>query len=65
MADKSAKYIPALRYGWLTSLYDPLLRLTLREAEFKNHLIGTASLQPGRRFNLGSVSLTLAVAQAH
>lgn len=67
MADKSAKYIPALRYGWLTSLYDPLLRLTLREAEFKNHLIGTASLQPGQRvldLGCGTGTLTLLIKQA-
>ncbi|HUN08225.1 MAG TPA: class I SAM-dependent methyltransferase [Aggregatilineales bacterium] len=67
MVDKSAKYIPALRYDWLTSLYDPILKLTLREAEFKNHLVKTASLQPGQRvldLGCGTATLTLLIKQA-
>lgn len=67
MVDKSAKYIPALRYDWLTSLYDPILKLTLREDEFKSHLVKTASLQPGQRvldLGCGTATLTLLIKQA-
>ncbi|HMQ04373.1 MAG: methyltransferase domain-containing protein [Acidobacteria bacterium] len=32
-------YIPALGYDWLTPLYDPVVRLTSREAAFKRALV--------------------------
>lgn len=35
-------YIPALRYRWLTGLYDPLIALTTREAVFKSRLMEQA-----------------------
>ena len=34
------EYIPALKYGWLTSLYDSLLYRVLRESKFKRCLVG-------------------------
>jgi len=37
-------YIPALKYHWLTSLYDPVIALTTRERTFKNQLITQADL---------------------
>ena len=46
---KSDKYIPALRYDWLTPLYDPLLRWIMREEKFKRRLIAQADIQPGHR----------------
>ena len=33
------KYIPALRFDWLTTIYDPIVRLTTRETAFKTALI--------------------------
>jgi len=32
------RYIPALRHAWLTGLYDPVLRATMREAASKSRL---------------------------
>jgi cyclopropane fatty-acyl-phospholipid synthase-like methyltransferase len=42
-------YIPALRYEWLTTLYDPLIRWGLREETFKHALIRNAHLEKVRR----------------
>ncbi|MGI8555325.1 MAG: class I SAM-dependent methyltransferase [Pyrinomonadaceae bacterium] len=39
------KYIPALRFGFLTRFYDPLVRLTTREFAFKRALLAQANLQ--------------------
>lgn len=42
MDKNRTEYIPALKYGWLTSLYDPLLRWTMRESTFKKQMeVGT------------------------
>jgi len=35
MKSKDENYIPALSYDRLTFLYDPVVRLTTREAAFK------------------------------
>lgn len=67
MGDQSQKYIPALRYDWLTSLYDPLLQLTLREVTFKKRLVTEAHLQPGQRvldLGCGTATLTLLIKQS-
>lgn len=66
MEEKSQKYIPALRYDWLTAVYDPILRLTLREFEFKNTLVKAAQVQPGQRvldLGCGTATLTILVKQ--
>jgi len=55
-------YIPALRYDWLTPLYDPLIRGTLRESTFKRQLVKQARLEGGRRvLDLGCGTGTLAL----
>lgn len=36
---KSERYIPALRFDWLTPLYDTVVRRTTREKLFKNVLV--------------------------
>ncbi|MFH0897862.1 MAG: hypothetical protein V1850_07465, partial [Candidatus Bathyarchaeota archaeon] len=38
----SDKYIPAFSYGFLTPLYDLIMRLTMREQTFKRHLVAQA-----------------------
>jgi len=38
------KYIPALKYRWLTGLYDPVVRLTTRENTFKRLLLQSAQI---------------------
>lgn len=40
----SGAYVPALGFRFLTPLYDPLVRLTLREEEFKRRLIEQAQI---------------------
>lgn len=53
-------YVPALGYRLLTPLYDRLLRLTLREDEFKGALIAEARVRPGDRvLDLGCGTGTL------
>ena len=40
-----SEYIPALRYRWLTSLYDPIIAVTTREKKFKKHLVEIADIR--------------------
>ena len=55
-------YVPALGFRALTRLYDPLLRLTLREEEFKGRLIAGARIQAGHSvLDLGCGTGTLAL----
>jgi ubiquinone/menaquinone biosynthesis C-methylase UbiE len=42
------RYLPALRYRALTSLFDPVVRLT-REREFKDRLLDQADARSGQR----------------
>ena len=59
-------YIPALRYSWLTSLYDPVIAWTTREATFKRALLAQARIQPGQRvldLGCGTATLTIALKQ--
>ncbi len=44
MSKTTAPYIPALKYNWLTALYDPVIALTTRERTFKKQLITQADL---------------------
>lgn len=55
-------YVPALRFHPLTPIYDPLIRVTTREGEFRRKLLDQAGLQPGQRLlDLGAGTGTLAV----
>jgi len=38
-------YIPALKYDWLTRIYDPVLQLTMPERKFKSALINQMKIQ--------------------
>lgn len=57
-----AEYIPALRYHWLTTFYDPLIRWTLRESTFKRQLMKQAGIERGHQvLDLGCGTGTLAL----
>ncbi len=61
-------YIPALKYNWLTALYDPLLRWTLRESTFKEQLVQQAGITAGQHvldLGCGTATLTLLIKQTH
>ena len=60
--NKSNPFIPALRFRFLTPLYDPLLRWVMRELTFKHRLIQEARIATGFRvLDLGCGTGTLAV----
>ena len=71
MADthrQSINYIPALRFSWLTPLYDPLVRWTMREALFKPALVEQAHIELGHRvldLGCGTATLTILITQRH
>jgi len=61
-------YISALKYGWLTALYDPVLRVTVREQTFKLRLIEEAGLKQGHSIldlGCGTATLTLLTKKLH
>jgi ubiquinone/menaquinone biosynthesis C-methylase UbiE len=56
------RYIPALSFFWLTPLYDPALRLLMREGEIKRALIVQMNLRSGLNLlDLGCGTGTLAI----
>lgn len=68
MPTRPEQYVPALNYDRLTFLYDPVVRLTTREAAFKTALLSQARIQPGQRvldLACGTATLTIAIRQAH
>jgi len=68
MDKNHSEYIPALRYDWLTPLYDPLLRWVMREYTFKRRLVEQAQIKGGHRvldLGCGTATLTILIKQAH
>ncbi len=60
--ETTQKYIPALRYHWLTPLYDPLVRRFMPEDMLRERLSLEADILPGMRvLDLGCGTGTLAV----
>lgn len=61
-------YIPALRFAWLTSLYDPLVAWTAREATFKRRLVREARIEAGHSvldLGCGTATLTILIKRRH
>lgn len=61
-------YIPALKYNWLTPVYDPLLKWTMGEFAFKRQLVRQAGIEKGNRvldLGCGTATLTLLLKKSH
>ncbi|TDI50520.1 MAG: class I SAM-dependent methyltransferase [Acidobacteria bacterium] len=55
-------YVAALRYDFLTSIYDPIVALTTRERTFKERLLSQACIDDGANvLDLGCGTGTLAI----
>lgn len=62
MSDAPARYVPALRFHWLTRFYDPLVRAAFPEERFKARLVKQAAPRSGDRvldLGCGTGTLTL------
>lgn len=61
---KSLSFIPALRFHWLTKLYDPLIQITLPEKRFKQDLITQMGIQNDFQildFGCGTATLSMMI----
>jgi ubiquinone/menaquinone biosynthesis C-methylase UbiE len=65
MPGSEERYVPALGFGLLTRLYDPVVRFTTRESTFKGALLSAAGLQAGDVvLDVGCGTGTLAISAA-
>lgn len=65
--ESGGHYGHALHYAWLTSIYDPVVRWTCREARFKAKLVRQARVSPGDRvldLACGTATLTILLKQS-
>jgi ubiquinone/menaquinone biosynthesis C-methylase UbiE len=61
-SDERARYVPALRFRFLTPLYDPVVRVVTRERELKRRLLDQAGIEAGHDvLDLGCGTGTLAL----
>ncbi len=68
MREDQDGYTPALGFAWLNSLYDPVVRMTTREATFKAELLAQAGIETNHRvldLGCGTGTLSIAVKQKH
>lgn len=65
---EQTKFIPALRFKWLTGLYNPLVSFTMPEIKFKAALINQAGVKPEDKvldFGVGTATLSLLLNKKH
>ncbi|HCS49271.1 MAG TPA: methyltransferase type 11 [Candidatus Aminicenantes bacterium] len=65
---RTADFLPALRFRWLTPLYDPVLRMAIQEGTFKRRLVEQAKLGAGAcvlDLGCGTGTLTILAKQMH
>lgn len=68
MENTNANYIYALKYGWLTRLYDPMVKWTTREATFKMQLVQQVQARSGQAIldlACGTATLTIHLKKAY
>jgi trans-aconitate methyltransferase len=68
MPEDQDKYIPALRYRWLTSLYDPIVRWAIRESTVKGQLVNQADIALKQKvldLGCGTATLTILLKQTY
>jgi len=61
-------YIPALRFSWLTKIYDPLIQWTMPEKQFKQDLIKEAGIETEFHvldFGCGTATLSMMTKSKH
>jgi len=64
----SDKYIPAFSYGFLTPLYDFIMRWATRESTFKTRLVEQIKIEKGHRvldIGCGTATLTILIKKTH
>ncbi len=65
---EQTRFIPALRFKWLTPLYDFFLNLTMPEKKIKQALIASANISAGAKvldFGCGTATLTIMVKEIY
>ena len=65
---ENENYIPALKYNWLTKIYNPLIAFTMPELKFKKSLIEQAKITTNHEvldFGVGTATLSLLIKDVH
>ncbi len=68
MPQSPSKYIPAIRFNWLTPLYDPVMQLIMPETAFKRRLVEQMKIEKGHRvldIGCGTATLTILIKKIH
>lgn len=68
MNEDRSRYIPALRYEWLTDFYDVVMDRMINETSFKQALVQQAQMAKSHReldLGCGTATLTLLIKQAY
>jgi ubiquinone/menaquinone biosynthesis C-methylase UbiE len=68
MNNRSAKYIPAVSFDWLTPLYDPIMQVFMPEKAFKRCLVEQMRIEKGHRvldLGCGTATLAILIKKAH